>query len=47
LYVIGEGGAAALESGGNRILMQENAIYTVITPEGCSAILWKDQEHVE
>jgi acetyl-CoA carboxylase carboxyl transferase subunit alpha len=27
--------------------MQENAIYTVITPEGCSAILWKDQEHVD
>jgi len=27
--------------------MQENAIYTVITPEGCSAILWKDQQHVD
>ena len=26
--------------------MMENAIYTVISPEGCSAILWKDQDHV-
>jgi acetyl-CoA carboxylase carboxyl transferase subunit alpha len=47
--IIGEGGSGgALGIAiGNRILMQENAIYTVITPEGCSAILWKDQEHVE
>jgi acetyl-CoA carboxylase carboxyl transferase subunit alpha len=47
--VIGEGGSGgALGIAiGNRILMQENAIYTVITPEGCSAILWKDQEHVQ
>lgn len=47
--VIGEGGSGgALGIAiGNRILMQENAIYTVITPEGCSAILWKDQQHVE
>jgi acetyl-CoA carboxylase carboxyl transferase subunit alpha len=46
--VIGEGGSGgALGIAiGNYILMQENAIYTVITPEGCSAILWKDQEHV-
>jgi acetyl-CoA carboxylase carboxyl transferase subunit alpha len=42
----GSGGALAIAIG-NRILMQENAIYTVITPEGCSAILWKDQEHVD
>jgi len=42
----GSGGALGIAVG-NRILMQENAIYTVITPEGCSAILWKDQEHVE
>jgi acetyl-CoA carboxylase carboxyl transferase subunit alpha len=42
----GSGGALAIAMG-NRILMQENAIYSVITPEGCSAILWKDQEHVE
>jgi acetyl-CoA carboxylase carboxyl transferase subunit alpha len=41
----GSGGALAIAIG-NRVLMQENAIYTVITPEGCSAILWKDQAHV-
>ena len=47
--VIGEGGSGgALGIGvGNRVLMLENAIYTVITPEGCSAILWKDQNHVD
>jgi acetyl-CoA carboxylase carboxyl transferase subunit alpha len=47
--VIGEGGSGgALGIGvGNYVLMLENAIYTVISPEGCSAILWKDQEHVE
>lgn len=47
--VIGEGGSGgALGIGiGNCVLMMENAIYTVITPEGCSAILWKDQDHVE
>jgi acetyl-CoA carboxylase alpha subunit len=26
----------------DRVLMQQNAIYTVISPEGCAAILWKD-----
>jgi acetyl-CoA carboxylase carboxyl transferase subunit alpha len=47
--VIGEGGSGgALGIGvGNYVLMQENAIYSVISPEGCSAILWKDQEHIE
>ncbi len=47
--IIGEGGSGgALGIGvGNHILMSENAIYTVITPEGCSAILWRDQEHAE
>jgi len=47
--IIGEGGSGGALgiAVGNRILMQENSIYTVITPEGCSAILWKDQEHVE
>ncbi len=45
--VIGEGGSGGALgiAVGNRILMQENAIYTVIAPEGCSAILWKDQLH--
>lgn len=47
--IVGEGGSggALAIAVGNRILMQENAIYSVITPEGCSAILWKDQEHVD
>lgn len=46
--VIGEGGSGGALgiAVGNWVLMQENAIYSVITPEGCSAILWKDQEHV-
>jgi acetyl-CoA carboxylase carboxyl transferase subunit alpha len=37
----GSGGASALALA-DRILMQENAIYTVISPEGCAAILWRD-----
>ena len=37
----GSGGALALAVG-NRILMLENAIYSVISPEGCASILWKD-----
>jgi acetyl-CoA carboxylase carboxyl transferase subunit alpha len=47
--IIGEGGSGgALGIGiGNCVLMMENAVYTVITPEGCSAILWKDQDHIE
>jgi acetyl-CoA carboxylase carboxyl transferase subunit alpha len=47
--VIGEGGSGGALgiAVGNHVLMLENAIYTVITPEGCSAILWKDQNHVE
>lgn len=42
--VIGEGGSGgALAIGvGDRILMLEYAIYSVISPEGCAAILWKD-----
>ncbi|MDI7258291.1 MAG: acetyl-CoA carboxylase carboxyltransferase subunit alpha [Thermodesulfobacteriota bacterium] len=42
--VIGEGGSGgALAIGvGNRILMLEYSIYSVISPEGCAAILWKD-----
>jgi len=43
--IIGEGGSGgALALGvANRVLMLENAIYSVISPEGCAAILWKDQ----
>lgn len=46
--VIGEGGSGgALALGlGDRVLMLEHSIYSVISPESCSAILWKDQEHV-
>jgi acetyl-CoA carboxylase carboxyl transferase subunit alpha len=43
--VIGEGGSGgALGIGvGNRIMILENSYYSVITPEGCAAILWKDR----
>ena len=42
--VIGEGGSggAIAIALADRVLMQENAIYSVITPEGCAAILWRD-----
>ncbi len=44
--VVGEGGSGgALGIGvGDRVLMLENAYYSVITPEGCAAILWKSAE---
>ncbi len=37
----GSGGALAIAVG-NRVLMMENAVYSVITPEGCAAITWRD-----
>ena len=37
----GSGGASALALA-DRVLMSENAIYSVISPEGCAAILWRD-----
>jgi acetyl-CoA carboxylase carboxyl transferase subunit alpha len=42
--IIGEGGSggAVAIAVSDRVLMQENAIYSVITPEGCAAILWRD-----
>jgi acetyl-CoA carboxylase carboxyl transferase subunit alpha len=42
--IIGEGGSggASAVALADRVLMQENAIYTVISPEGCAAILWRD-----
>jgi acetyl-CoA carboxylase carboxyl transferase subunit alpha len=47
--VIGEGG-----SGGalgiavaDRLLMMENSIYSVISPEGCAAILWRSRDHAD
>jgi acetyl-CoA carboxylase carboxyl transferase subunit alpha len=47
--VIGEGGSGgALALGvANRVLMLEYAIYSVITPEGCASILWKDAGRAE
>jgi len=47
--VIGEGGSGgALALGvGNRVMMLENAVYSVISPEGCAAILWHDCDKVE
>lgn len=44
VVIIGEGGSGgALALGvGDRILMLENAIYSVISPEGCASILWRD-----
>jgi acetyl-CoA carboxylase carboxyl transferase subunit alpha len=47
--VLGEGGSGgALAIGlADRMLMLEHSIYSVISPESCSAILWKDQEHAK
>ena len=44
VFIIGEGGSGgALGIGvGDRVLMLEYAVYSVISPEGCAAILWKD-----
>ena len=44
--VIGEGGSGgALGIGvADRVMMLENAYYSVISPEGCAAILWKDRK---
>ena len=42
--VIGEGGSggAIALAAGNKVLMLEHAIYSVISPEGCASILWRD-----
>ncbi len=47
--VIGEGGSggALALAVADRVFMLENAVYSVISPEGCAAILWKDQKAVE
>jgi acetyl-CoA carboxylase carboxyl transferase subunit alpha len=42
----GSGGALALAVS-NRVLMLENSIYSVISPEGCAAILWKNQDYAQ
>jgi acetyl-CoA carboxylase carboxyl transferase subunit alpha len=47
--VIGEGGSggAIALAAGNSVLMLEHAIYSVISPEGCASILWRDAEHAQ
>ena len=47
--VIGEGGSGGAVAIGvaDRVLMLENSIYSVISPEGCAAILWKDKEEAD
>src|SRR5947209_803413 len=47
--VIGEGGSggAVALAVGNRVLMLEHAAYSVISPEGCASILWRDREHTK
>ncbi len=47
--VIGEGGSggALALAVGNKVLMLENAIYSVISPEGCASILWKDFKYAK
>jgi acetyl-CoA carboxylase carboxyl transferase subunit alpha len=44
VIVIGEGGSggALAIAVGDRVLMLENSVYSVISPEGCASILWKD-----
>ena len=42
----GSGGAMALATA-NKVLMQEHAIYSVISPEGCASILWRDGDKAE
>ena len=42
----GSGGAVALATA-NRVAMLEHSIYSVITPEGCASILWKDAERMK
>ncbi len=47
--VIGEGGSGgALAIGiGDRVLMMEHSIYSVISPESCASILWRDPKHAQ
>ena len=42
----GSGGAIALATG-NRVIMYEHAIYSVISPEGCASILWRSADHAK
>jgi acetyl-CoA carboxylase carboxyl transferase subunit alpha len=47
--IIGEGmsGGAIAIAAGDRVIMLEHAIYSVITPEGCSSILWRSAEKAQ
>jgi len=47
--VIGEGGSGGAIALGiaNKVLMMEHSIYSVISPEGCASILWRDSEHAQ
>src|SRR5690242_1933882 len=47
--VIGEGGSggAIALAAGNRVLMLEHAVYSVISPEGCASILWRSAEKAQ
>jgi len=47
--VIGEGGSggAIALAAGNAVLMLEHAVYSVISPEGCASILWRDGAHAQ
>ena len=47
--VIGEGGSggAVAIAAADRVLMLEHAIYSVISPEGCASILWRDATHAQ
>lgn len=47
--IIGEGGSGgALGIGvANKVLMMENSVYSVISPEGCAAILWNNREMIQ
>ncbi len=42
----GSGGAVALAAG-NRVMMMEHAVYSVISPEGCASILWRTSDNAE
>jgi len=42
----GSGGAVALAAG-NKVLMMEHAVYSVISPEGCASILWRTSDKAE
>ena len=41
--IIGEGGSGAIAlASSNKVIMLEHSIYSVISPEGCASILWRD-----